>query len=48
VATFLTLGYVFGERWEHTSELVHEYSLIAVGVLVVLAAIGWVVYRLRR
>jgi membrane protein DedA with SNARE-associated domain len=32
VATFLTLGYIFGERWEHTSELVHRYSLIALGV----------------
>src|SRR5258708_31153110 len=28
VALFLTLGYAFGVRWEHTSELVHRYTLL--------------------
>jgi membrane protein DedA with SNARE-associated domain len=43
VATFLALGYVFGERWEHTSQLVHRYSLIAAGVAAVacLLAFQW-------
>ena len=43
VASFLTLGYIFGERWEHTSELVHRYSLIAaaIGFLAALVAFQW-------
>jgi len=43
VASFLTLGYFFGERWEHTSELVHRYSLIAAGIVAVAAllALQW-------
>ena len=42
VATFLTLGYIFGDGWEHTSEVVHRYSLIATAVaaLTVLAVWG--------
>jgi membrane protein DedA with SNARE-associated domain len=45
VATFLTLGYVFGERWEHTSELVHRYSLAAVGLCAAAALVVWFVRR---
>jgi len=41
VASFLTLGYVFGERWEHTSELVHRYSLIAAGAAAIAALLVW-------
>jgi membrane protein DedA with SNARE-associated domain len=48
VSTFLILGYVFGERWEHTSELVHRYSLIAAGVLAAAAVLVWLLkYRNR-
>jgi membrane protein DedA with SNARE-associated domain len=47
VATFLTLGAVFGERWEHTSELVHRYSLIALGVGGFLCLIAWLIRRPR-
>jgi membrane protein DedA with SNARE-associated domain len=47
VATFLTLGYVFGERWEHTSALVHRYSLIATGVGGVIGLVVWGVRRRR-
>lgn len=48
VATFLVLGYTFGDGWEHTSEQVHRYSLIATGVGAGLAALAWLVYRLRK
>lgn len=41
VATFLALGYVFGERWEHTSEMVHRYSLFGALALSAAAAIAW-------
>jgi membrane protein DedA with SNARE-associated domain len=47
VATFLTLGYIFGDRWEHTSELVHRYSLIGTGVAAVIAFVGWLLARQR-
>lgn len=45
VATFLTLGYVFGDGWEHTSELVHRYTLIGIGAV---SAVALLVYLLRR
>jgi len=48
VATFLTLGYLFGDGWEHTSELVHRYSLIATGVALVAALPFWLFARHRR
>jgi len=41
VATFLTLGYTFGDGWEHTSEQVHRYSLIATGVAAAIALLVW-------
>jgi membrane protein DedA with SNARE-associated domain len=47
VGTFLTLGYIFGERWEHTSALVHRYSLIATGVGAIVAAVAWWLHRVR-
>jgi membrane protein DedA with SNARE-associated domain len=48
VALFLTLGYLFGERWEHTSELVHRYTLIASAVAAVVLALLWCRHKLRR
>ena len=47
VATFLTLGYIFGDRWEHTSEQVHRYSLIVTGIAVLIALVVWLARRLR-
>jgi membrane protein DedA with SNARE-associated domain len=47
VATFLTLGYIFGERWEHTSEIVHRYSLIVAGIAVVVGLLTWAIWRPR-
>jgi membrane protein DedA with SNARE-associated domain len=45
VALFLTLGYVFGDRWENTSALVHRYTLIATGVGAGIVAIIWLYRR---
>lgn len=47
VSTFLTLGYLFGESWEHTSATVHRYTLIATAVGAVIAAIVWLIRRAR-
>jgi membrane protein DedA with SNARE-associated domain len=47
VATFLTLGYTFGDGWEHTSEQVHRYSLIATAIAIMIALLVWLVHRLR-
>ena len=47
VALFLTLGYAFGERWEHTSELVHRYTLIVTAAGAAIAAVVWLVRRWR-
>jgi membrane protein DedA with SNARE-associated domain len=41
VALFLTLGHVFGERWESTSKEVHRYTIVVTLLLAVLAAIVW-------
>ena len=41
VATFLTMGYLFGDGWEHTSEVVHRYSLIGAGVAAVAVVLFW-------
>ena len=49
VALFLTLGYVFGDRWENTSALVHRYTLIATALGAVVLAVVWLYRRrLRR
>jgi membrane protein DedA with SNARE-associated domain len=48
VALFLTLGYVFGERWENTSALVHRYTLIAIGFGAVILACVWLYRRYCR
>jgi membrane protein DedA with SNARE-associated domain len=47
VATFLTLGYVLGERWEHTSAMMHRYSLVATGIAAATAAAVWWLRRQR-
>ena len=46
VALFLTLGYVFGDRWENTSALVHRYTLIATAVGAVVVAAIWLRRRM--
>jgi membrane protein DedA with SNARE-associated domain len=45
VGTFLTLGYLVGERWEHTSQLVHRYSLIGLAGLVLVSIGVWLTLR---
>lgn len=45
IATFLTLGYFVGERWEHTTEVVHRYMLIALGVACIAALVFWLFRR---
>ena len=45
VSTFVCLGYIVGEQWEQTSELVHRYLLMATGILAIAALIWW---RIRR
>jgi membrane protein DedA with SNARE-associated domain len=47
VATFLTLGYCFGDGWEHTSDVVHRVSLIAAGVLALGVLVAVFARRLR-
>jgi membrane protein DedA with SNARE-associated domain len=47
VALFLTLGQIFGERWENTSKVVHRYTIIATLALAALAVIVWGVRSAR-
>jgi membrane protein DedA with SNARE-associated domain len=47
VALFLTLGQIFGERWENTSKEVHRYTIIVTLALAALAAIVWGVRSAR-
>lgn len=47
VLTFLSLGYFLGEGWQHTSELVHRYTLIATGAIAIFLAVFWLVRRWR-
>lgn len=48
VATFLALGYAFGDRWENTSAMVHRYMLIAAGLTAALAAMIWLRRRILQ
>ena len=48
VSTFLTLGYVLGERWSATSERIHRYLLIACAIAVALAAVYLLYRKIRR
>lgn len=45
VSTFLSLGYMVGEGWEQTSEMLHRWILIGTEILAVSAFVLW---RLRR
>jgi membrane protein DedA with SNARE-associated domain len=45
--SFLALGYFLGERWQSTSEKIHQYVLIACAVVIVLAVLYLVVRKLR-
>ena len=47
VSTFITLGYVLGERWSATSERIHKYLLIACGIAVAIALL-YLLYRKVR
>jgi membrane protein DedA with SNARE-associated domain len=48
VATFLALGYAFGDSWENTSALVHRYTLIATGLGAAIAAVIWLGRRILQ
>ena len=48
VTLFLTLGYIFGNGWQHTSDLVHRYTLIATGIAAAAILIVWLVRHVRR
>src|ERR1035438_3518139 len=41
VATFLSIGYFVGDKWKAAVELVHHYTLLAVGVGAVALLAGW-------
>ncbi|MBV8551400.1 MAG: DedA family protein [Acidobacteriaceae bacterium] len=48
VSTFLTLGYIVGEQWEQTSEMVHRYSLIGCGIALAVATAWWWIRNRQR
>lgn len=48
VTTFLSIGYVLGERWEAASAQAHRWALIGGGVLVVAVGVGWLLRRRGR
>jgi len=47
VATFLTLGYFLGENWRQVAELVHEYVLVGSAAIIVVAVVGYFVWKKR-
>jgi len=47
VLTFLTLGYVVGERWNQASEAAHKYVLEGTGALALLLGVAWCIRKLR-
>ena len=47
VATFLTLGHIVGNGWQHTSEVAHRYVLAAVGAAILLLLAFWLVRYAR-
>jgi membrane protein DedA with SNARE-associated domain len=49
VATFLGIGYFVGENWRLAIELVHQYTLLAVVLLIlVIAATLWMRSKIRK
>ncbi len=46
-ASFITLGYVLGDRWDHASGTAHRYLLVAGVVLAVAGGLYWL-WRKRR
>jgi membrane protein DedA with SNARE-associated domain len=47
VTTFLTLGYFLGENWRQVAELVHEYVLVGSAAIIVVAVVGYFVWKKR-
>ena len=45
IATFLSLGFFVGERWQHTTELVHRYLLMAMAVLIGGLVLFWLIRK---
>lgn len=48
VSTFLTVGYVLGDRWKQVFESLHREILIVVIVGVAIASLVWFVYSRRK
>lgn len=48
VSSFLCIGYFVGENWRAAIELVHRYTLLFVGVAVMIGAGLWWLRRLQR
>jgi membrane protein DedA with SNARE-associated domain len=48
VGTFLTLGFVFGERWQHTTEVIHRYMLISAVIIAAGILATWLIRRVQR
>ena len=46
--TFLTLGYLLGERWNEILEVAHKFGLAAAGVIAVAALIYGVWWYMKR
>jgi membrane protein DedA with SNARE-associated domain len=49
VATFLTIGYLGGEQWEHTSAVFHKYAFVAtLAAGAIIAAVWWLRWKQPR
>lgn len=47
-ATFISLGYILGERWEAASAEIHRKILIGGAIAAGLAAIAFIVHKIKR
>jgi membrane protein DedA with SNARE-associated domain len=43
VTTFLTVGYLVGDGWQHSSETIHHYVVWAIGVGLGVGVVWWLV-----
>jgi membrane protein DedA with SNARE-associated domain len=48
VGTFLMLGYVFGDGWQHSSEVVHRYVTLATCAIAATLVVVWAVRVIGR
>ncbi len=47
VSTFLTLGYIMGEKWQQSSATFHKYALLGLTIAVALAVAIWFIRKRR-